>query len=124
MGLPNMSQIVWAYTMTPIPRGVGHLISPRWLEEIQCVSVSLSLALPAKLCFRHAGTSRAVSFLCGGLEVGQAQDLRTLLRSGSTGKHSTTFRTALLLRVIHGGTLRLSAKLVMGMRAQLLRAKR
>lgn len=34
MGLPNMSQIVWAYIMTPTPSGVGHLISPRWLEEM------------------------------------------------------------------------------------------
>ena len=31
MGLPNMSQIVWASTMTPT---IGHLISPRWLEEM------------------------------------------------------------------------------------------
>ncbi len=50
MGLPNMSQIVWAYIMTPTPNGVGHLISPRWLEEMQCFSLSLctdiSLSMP------------------------------------------------------------------------------
>ena len=36
MEMPNMSQIVWAYTMTPTPSGVGHmhLISPRCLEEM------------------------------------------------------------------------------------------
>ena len=32
-GLPNTSQI-WPYIMTPTPSGVGHLISPRWLEEL------------------------------------------------------------------------------------------
>ena len=36
MGLPSMSQIVWAYFMTQIPTGIGHLISPgpRWLENM------------------------------------------------------------------------------------------
>ena len=42
MGLPSLSQIVWAYIMTPTPTGVGHLISPRWLEEMLCFSLSLS----------------------------------------------------------------------------------
>ena len=30
--------------MTPTPTGVGHLISPRWLEEMSCFSLSLSLS--------------------------------------------------------------------------------
>ncbi len=34
MGLPDSSQIVWAYIMTLTPAGVRHLISPRWLEEM------------------------------------------------------------------------------------------
>jgi len=34
MGLPNLSQIVWACIMTLTPGGVRHLISSRWLEEI------------------------------------------------------------------------------------------
>ncbi len=31
-----------SYIMTPTPLGVGHLISPRWLGEMWCFSLSLS----------------------------------------------------------------------------------
>ena len=34
MGLPIISQVVWACIMTLIPGGVGHLINPRWLEKM------------------------------------------------------------------------------------------
>ena len=44
MGLQCLSQIVWAFH---IPGGVEHLISPRWLEEVKCLSLSLSLSLSA-----------------------------------------------------------------------------
>ena len=36
MGLPSLSQNVWACSMTLTTRGVRHLISPGWLEEVQC----------------------------------------------------------------------------------------
>ena len=34
MGLRVLLQIVWMYIILLTPRGVRHLISPRWLEEM------------------------------------------------------------------------------------------
>ncbi len=44
MGLPSLSQVVWAYIMTPTPTGVGHLIGG-WKRRNVSLSLKVSSAL-------------------------------------------------------------------------------
>ena len=52
MGLPTLSQNVWAlsqndwaYDIILTPRGARHLISPRWLGGVHSLCVCLSLCV-------------------------------------------------------------------------------